>query len=38
MAYLVAKLLIALLIVGNVAAQTPQTVDTPLPNDGLGTY
>jgi len=36
MAYLVAKLLIALVIVGNVAAL--QAHEQSLPNDGLGTY
>ncbi len=36
MAYLVAKLLIAILIVGQVAAL--QAHDQALPNDGLGTY
>jgi hypothetical protein len=36
MAYLVAKLLIALVIVGNVTALSVH--DQALPNDGLGTY
>ena len=36
MAYLVAKLLIAIVIVGQVAAL--QAHDQALPNDGLGTY
>lgn len=36
MAYLVAKVLFALLIVGSVIAAPVQ--DQPLPNDGLGTY
>jgi hypothetical protein len=36
MAYLVAKLLIAIVIVGNVAAL--EAHDQGLPNDGLGNY
>ena len=36
MAYLVAKLLIAIVVVGQVAAL--QAHDQALPNDGLGTY